>query len=402
MTPASLDLIMPTWNNPQYLYPAVNALLRTPFTGKLIVVNNGDRESVTLDEASVEVVHAGRNLGWEGGLKRGLERSDSEFVGFINDDTLIPPSSFHWARMLLDPFRDSRVAAVGPSSNVVMGVQNIFIPNLGPHQVDVPYLIGFFVIVRRSALDEVGGIDDTLPGGDDIDLSIRFRKAGYRLVARRDVFVFHHGFKTGERVHGNYWNSADMLERTDHALIRKHGLGAYWETINSGQYALSSASPHDIEGQTISDWVTGETVLELGCGNKKTVEHAIGVDLVGAGAQAYTGQTSVAQVVADVFTALPFADESADTIIARHIMEHAIDPVTVLDNWKRVLKPGGRLIVAAPNEELGPGIAMDLTHKHAWTPDSFRTLAERCGYQQVAYTPDSGNRISFVTVLEKP
>ena len=336
--------------------------------------------------------------------KDGEQDASFKGLGFINDDIYVPPASRHWARMLLENFRTPAVGAVGPTSNVVMGAQNIFMPGMGPHTLDVPYLIGFCVLVRRSALDAVGGIDETLPGGDDIDLSIRLRRAGYRLQARRDVFIFHHGFKTGERVHGAYWNSADMLERTDHALIGKHGFGAYWETVQAHHWtnpvAAREALP-DAEQAAVAQWVTGADVLELGCGDKKTVPHATGVDLVGAGAQTYRGQTSVASIVADVFTALPFEDDSADTIIARHIVEHALDPVAVLDHWRRVLRPSGRLIVAAPNEELGPGIPMDLTHKHAWTPDAFRRLAERCGYRQVAYTPNSGNGVSFVTVLEK-
>jgi SAM-dependent methyltransferase len=400
--PAPIDVIIPTFNNPQYLYPCLRSLrdTRGSYPLRLIIVNNGHPDSVATDD-DIEVVQAGRNLGWEGGLKAGLARSTSEFVVFCNDDIYVPPPSIHWARMLLDPFRSPSVAAVGPSSNVVMGAQNIFLP-YGPHTYDVPFLIGFFMLVRRSALDAVGGIDDTLPGGDDLDLCMRFRAAGYRCLTRRDVFIYHHGFKTGERVHGAYWNSADMQESTDMALIHKHGLREWFATIGGqAPEAAAPAGKPDIEADAVQQWVQGERVLELGCGGRLTVPHAVGVDLVPRSERTFRGQDSAASIVADVFSALPFEDEHADTIIARHIFEHAVDPVDVLVAWRRVLKPGGRLIVAMPNEQLAPSIPMDVTHKHAWTPDAFRKLSEGCGFRQVAYTPDCGNGISFVTVLER-
>lgn len=405
-----LDVILPTFNNPQYLYPCLSSLIATKGAGfgyplRIIVVNNGHPDVVQDDpETGIEVIQAGKNLGWEGGLKAGLERSTSEFVVFSNDDIYIPSASFHWARMLLTPFRRANVAAVGPCSNVVMGTQNIF-ASAFPGHCTVPYLIGFFVVIRRAALDAIGGIDATLPGGDDLDLGIRFRQAGYCLINRRDVFVFHHGFKTGERVYGGPgqpggWNSHDMQERTDNALIRKHGFRAWWSLYNQPPERVDMPSV-DYEGDSIRQWISGDRVLELGCGAQKTIPGAIGVDLVPAGELTYRREASAANVVADVFSGLPFEDESADTIVARHIFEHAVAPVEVLQSWHRVLKPGGRLIVAAPNEDIAPGIPMDITHKHAWNPDGFRTLAELCGYRQVAYTPNSGNGISFVTVLER-
>jgi len=51
--------------------------------------------------------------------------------------------------------------------------------------------------------------------------------------------------------------------------------------------------------------------------------------------------------VADVVD-LPFRDESVDLIYASHILEHMKD-CRPLEEWHRVLKIGGRLIVAVPD-----------------------------------------------------
>lgn len=236
-----VDILIPTFNNPTYLQPCLASLAqnkdeKTPY--HVYVVNNGHKDSVSWfhdTEGRFTEIYADGNKGWEGGLKLGLEQSKAPYVCFFNDDAHIPPSSSDWLTRLVKHFDNPHVGAVGPSSNVVMGMQNIF-ATLPFTQYFARFLIGFCVVVRRSALDDVGGVDDSLPGGDDLDLSIRLRAAGYKLIADRRVFVFHHGFKTGERVYGDAnkpggWNSYEFKERTDFALIKKHGFKQWWHTM---------------------------------------------------------------------------------------------------------------------------------------------------------------------------
>ena len=244
---SKIGVIIPTWNNNEYLIPCINSLLNPMMTEDLIhvyIVNNGDAHNMDgIVHARVTILQQTENLGWEGGLKKGLEVAKEEFIVFMNDDTYIPMTSMRWANRLLDHFRFPQVGAVGPSSNVVMGVQNIFssIPyNYTP--IEVNFLIGFCLMVRREALEKAGGIDDTLEGGDDLDLSIRLRKAGYHLLADREVFVYHHGFKTGERVNGGPqiqggWNSVSMMEKTNWALMVKHSVRDWMHCMN--QLAVS-------------------------------------------------------------------------------------------------------------------------------------------------------------------
>ena len=226
------DIIIPTWNNLPYLTPCLQSIFTNTEGNsfRTVIVNNGEPEHTKPFEGNerIHILQQPRNLGWEGGLEAGLKSSDSPFVMFMNDDTFVPPSQPNWIQNLLKHFEDPDCAAVGPSSNVVMGSQNIFIP-IQEKVFKSKFLIGFCMIVRRDSLEKAGGIDKSLPGGDDLDLSIRLRDLGQYLLIDRNVFVYHHGFKTGERVEGNHtqengWNSVQKIERTNHALIRKHGL----------------------------------------------------------------------------------------------------------------------------------------------------------------------------------
>ena len=405
---AQVTVIIPTMNNREYLLPCLESLLvhrTTPGLFEIIVVNNGDPKSLpSIINSEVRVISAGKNLGWEGGLKLGMQHTDSPFLVFMNDDTYVPLPSAGWIYNLLAHFGDPKVGAVGPISNVVMGPQNMFIP-MGRDILDVRFLIGFCMIVRRSALEEAGGIDDSMPNhGDDLDLSIRMRQAGYKLICDRKAFIFHHGFKTGSREFGAEWNSVLQTEKTNHRLIKKHGLKAFWGTM-SHPIVDQDVTPEkyaDKEGQFIASIPMGEKVLELGCGDVKTVPQSIGVDVTPKGERIHglVDKFSVADIVADVSKPLPVENGSIDCIIARHVLEHVVNQVKTLRQWWDALKPGGQLIIAVPDQALRSTIPLSVEHVHAFDKESLQTLVEMVGFKMKSIT-DVGNDLSFVGVFEK-
>ena len=260
----TIDIIIPTWNNERQLIDCVNSILTLNllYPVQVIIVNNGSdqlkQEKYLMENKQILFLQTEHNLGWEGGLKLGLEHSKSEFVVFMNDDTFVPEFSRYWIRDLLQPFRDPLVGAVGPASNVVMGKQNIFMNNEGfwSGYYSVSFLVGFCIMLRREALDKVGGVDDTLiDGGDDIDLSIRLKDKGYRLVANNNVFIWHFGFQTGVKIHGGPeraggWNSIEKTTKTNIGLIRKHGLKRWFNCLY-GQPEKYAADSEDKEGNFV-------------------------------------------------------------------------------------------------------------------------------------------------------
>lgn len=414
---ANIAVIIPTWNNNEYLVSCLNSLLAPVTTEDLLniyVVNNGDPQNMEMiDHPRVKILQQKENLGWEGGLKAGIAASTEEFIVFLNDDTYIPPVSIRWANVLINDFANPAVGAVGPTSNVVMGVQNIFTGIQYSFDIlDVNFLIGFCMMVRRSALEKAGGIDDTLPGGDDLDLSIRLRKAGYKLLVDRNAFVYHHGFKTGERINGGAnvkggWNSVEMTERTNWALIKKHGLREFLSCLNQVPGELAE-QPHlgwnnDSEGEVCKQFVVGDDVLELACGAKKTVPHAVGVDRVAKGQQVpgtIQDFISKADICADIQGPLPIEDGKFDTVIVRHGLEHIIYDVDAVREWGRVLRKDGRLIIAVPNHEIRNTIPLNIEHVRAWTPRSLKSFMESQGWKTIDLL-DPQNNISFVGVFSK-
>lgn len=234
---SQIDILIPTWNLPQYAVPCVASILRTlteEIDAHIYVINNGDSTQSDFFPKSpfLTVLNQDRNLGWESGLKAGLSKSSAPYVVFMNDDTYVPLSSYDWLSRMLVHFSNPHCGAVGPGSNVVMGGQNIFLDT--PVIFKVPFLIGLCMMLRRDVLDAVGGVDDTLSGADDLDLSYRLRRAGNYLVCDKSVFIYHHGFKSGERLLGGShvkggWNSVEKIENDNFGLIRKHGIRGFMD-----------------------------------------------------------------------------------------------------------------------------------------------------------------------------
>lgn len=411
---SSIAIIIPTWNNPQYLIPCLNSIIRYTVPEDLYhiyVVNNGRPETVEGMKGNphVTILQQEKNTGWEGGLKAGLAASTEPYVVFLNDDTHVPSHQPNWLLRMISHFSYKDTGAVGPTSNVVMGQQQLF-ADCNAQVLRVKFLIGFCLMVKRDVLEAAGGIDDTLPGGDDLDLSIRLRQLGKTLICDRHMFIWHHGFKTGERVEGpstqsGGWNSIQKIERTNFGLINKHGLIAFldlWVPVQQQQKPDDITSAWgDPESRICQEFATGEKIVEIGCGDKKIIPNSIGIDITPKGEEIpglSKGRLSVADITANVEEPLPV--EECDSIVAQHVLEHMVDAVGAVTAWKNALKHGGRLIVAVPNQKMRNTIPMNWEHRHAWTPESLGKFMGMLGMKTVN-TIDPQNGVSFVGVFER-
>ena len=84
--------------------------------------------------------------------------------------------------------------------------------------------------------------------------------------------------------------------------------------------------------------------LNLGCGDK-LLEGYINVDV------APSRRGLEPDVLCDLHELSPFENESIDEILSVHVIEHfwRWEVIDILKEWRRVLKPGGQLILECPN-----------------------------------------------------
>ena len=95
--------------------------------------------------------------------------------------------------------------------------------------------------------------------------------------------------------------------------------------------------------------------IDVGCGHRKTTENCIGVDIIPKGVLGTAGcvknKTSQADICTSADDLHMFKYGELDFLIARHNLEHYVDVIKTLREWKRVLKQNGVMAVIVPDED---------------------------------------------------
>jgi SAM-dependent methyltransferase len=139
-------------------------------------------------------------------------------------------------------------------------------------------------------------------------------------------------------------------------------------------------------------------LLDVGCGNGRFLGEmrSLGWDVVGVEpdpqAAAVARENQGVPVVEGMLEDAAFEPASFDAVHLSHVVEHVYDPVSLLTECRRVLRPGGRLVLTTPNLDglghrvFGPawrGLEPP-RHLHLFTPASIAECARRAGFAEVA------------------
>ncbi|MGX9789919.1 mycofactocin biosynthesis glycosyltransferase MftF [Mycobacterium sp. MMS18-G62] len=174
---------------------------------RVIVVDDGSNTPVQESDfagmhSDVAVLRHERSKGPAAARNTGLAACDSDFVAFLDSD-VVPRRG--WLEALLGHFCDPAVALVAPrivglahADNVVARYEAVRSSlDLGLREAPVvpygtvSYVPSAAIICRRAVLTEVGGFDETLKSGEDVDLCWRFIEAGARLRYEPIALVAH-------------------------------------------------------------------------------------------------------------------------------------------------------------------------------------------------------------------
>lgn len=242
--PLEVSLVVPTLGTSPLLGASVEALLaelaalpREGGGGELVLVHQGADEPPPLPEApggtGLRVLRLPGNLGFAGGVNRGLAAARGRRLGVVNDDLVVEPgwlaallagleadplaaSVQGWNRSLDDPERvdggglgwnaswqavqlghGRRLADVEAEESGAAGA---------PASVEIFGVSATAALYRREALESV-----RLPGGalfdealesyyEDVDLAARLRGAGWRALRVPRARARHAGSLTGRRL----------------------------------------------------------------------------------------------------------------------------------------------------------------------------------------------------------
>jgi SAM-dependent methyltransferase/uncharacterized protein YbaR (Trm112 family) len=166
------------------------------------------------------------------------------------------------------------------------------------------------------------------------------------------------GAEGGKDLRRNYWDNGWKARfQGDHAFQNELRTRSDWSAYLEREIQVLGERRHVMVVEANRATVQDKVVLDIGCGSGTSGAlfgylgaHYIGVDhsrhaaahalrnLQGAGGDGFTAQGNA--------EALPIRDASVDVVYTNGVLHHTPNFLTAVDEAYRVLKPGGRAIIA--------------------------------------------------------
>ncbi len=211
-----VSVLIVNWNGLHLLEPCFEALKnQTVAPHEVIVVDNGSRDGspsfLEKQEWSIlKTLFLDENRGFSGGNNAGFPLVTGDVVALLNNDTVVDPE---WIAQAVPLFQDPSVGMVACKTlrledpGVIDKAGHLIYPDGlnrgrgsgcpdGPEfqkQTEVLWPDGGAGFYRKSMLDETGYFDDRFfLYGEDAELGMRGRWAGYRCIYQPKSKLLHH------------------------------------------------------------------------------------------------------------------------------------------------------------------------------------------------------------------
>lgn len=201
-----ITVVIPTYNGQGRLIKNLTHNLHYLRGCELIVVN--DNPSINLEQAlahlKVKLIQNKKNLGFSGAVNKGMLHVTTPYAMLLNDDVVLNNTSWEHSLSLIQ--KDPRIFAVSFAQREkdarIVGANKIyfqdgFIVHTGTtstHLQENGWAEGGACIVRTDIFHSLMGFDTLLSPfyWEDVDLSYRAKKRGYRVVFNPVTIVEHH------------------------------------------------------------------------------------------------------------------------------------------------------------------------------------------------------------------
>ena len=227
-----ISIIILTYNQIEYTKKCFESIFKyTSVPFELVIVDNGSTDGTVeyleseilnkFNDVRIKIIKNKENKGFAGGNNQGIAASSGEYILLLNNDVVVTPGWLE--RMIFCCEKRTEIGIVGPRSNYVSGPQLVesvdynldsllglkrfskkFATINANKSTQLLRVVGFCMLIKRSVIDRIGGMDDRYGIGnfEDDDFSIRAAIAGFESWMVEDCFVHHFGSKTfmGEKI----------------------------------------------------------------------------------------------------------------------------------------------------------------------------------------------------------
>jgi len=237
-----LSVIIVNYNVEYFLEQCLYSVRRAMqgIEGEVFVVDNdssdGSMRMVKNKFPEVILVENKENLGFSKANNQGIKMSKGEYVLLLNPDTVVEDDTFSSIIHFMDEHQDAGALGVkmvdgsgnflpeskrglptpGTAFYKMFGFSSLFprskrfskyhlgyLDENEIHEVDI--LAGAFMLLRKTVLDEIGLLDETFfMYGEDIDLSYRVIKAGYKNYYFPKTRIIHYKGESTKKSSVNY------------------------------------------------------------------------------------------------------------------------------------------------------------------------------------------------------
>ncbi len=199
-----------------------------------VVVDNGSTdgsvERIAAAHPQTALIANGQNLGFAAGANKGIEwalERDCAYVLVLNNDTTVAPDLLDL--LVAASETDARIVILSPRILYFDQPERtwhlaarwhrwlpmpVHIWQASNALVEADFVSGCAMMLRREALEQVGAFDPQyFMYGEDVDLCIRARAAGYRIVAVPQARIWHKVSLSAAKVSSEtrYWQTRNQI-----------------------------------------------------------------------------------------------------------------------------------------------------------------------------------------------
>lgn len=253
-----LSVIIINWNSKEYLDSCLQDI--HSFFGiidfEIIVIDNasfdGSKEMIEKKYPSVKFFQSAENLGFGKANNLGAKMSNKKVLLFLNPDTGSPGDAIAGLFKLVSEQKEIGLAgcillnsdgtiqdsSVLPYPTILNQIfdsrilrkvfprfswwKNHILFDEGKSTHEVEALSGAFIMVRKEVFEKVGGFDPRyFMYAEDLDISMKIRKAGYKIVLDKSFRVFHHGGGSSAKNPGSQFSNV-MMRKSNYQFLKIH------------------------------------------------------------------------------------------------------------------------------------------------------------------------------------
>ncbi|MBF0529063.1 MAG: glycosyltransferase, partial [Deltaproteobacteria bacterium] len=191
-----ISVVIPTYNQAQYLPQALDSLLAQTYEHwEAVVINDGSTDetaSVLADYSQKDLRITGyhqANAGITAALNAGLARARGDFFCWLSSDDLFYPEKLAWQVSAFEDLSEEYALIYGSfdllhQEENRLGTFPFFSPLIPgtefPESLKFDFIDGCPIMIRMEAMREVGGFNPLYRHSQDFELWIRLASHGYR------------------------------------------------------------------------------------------------------------------------------------------------------------------------------------------------------------------------------